>query len=397
MSNVVATEASSVRSLPRTPPIHLGYLDGLRAFAAILVIFHHGWLTIWSQSGLGSPLWTHWLFFGHIAVDLFIVLSGFCLMLPVVRGGGILRGGTLLFFKKRARRILPPYYFAMAFSLVLIFSLIGKPTGTHWDISLPVTPHSILIHLLLLQDFSSREIYTINHAFWSISLEWWIYFLFPALVVAWRRFGAGVTTTATFAFSYLLVFACLHKFHNSFTLQYIGLFALGMLGAEISQTQNARLKDLRDRLPWGLVTSAAVVAALLAIKGKIPHLEVVERFDGVAGIAIMCILVTMSLRPSSVLTRTLSARPIVFLGSFAYSIYLIHAPLLQVIWQYILHPLHFGTVQTFLLLVFLGTPPIVAVAYLFHLAFERPFMSKPGTKIKTEAQAEVAAVENPAP
>ena len=40
---------------------------------------------------------------------------------------------------------------------------------------------------------------------------------------------------------------------------------------------------------------------------------------------------------------------------------------------------------------------VLPFAYLFHLAFERPFMSKPGTKIKTEAQAEAAAITSPAP
>jgi len=38
----------------------------------------------------------------HFAVDLFIVISGFCLFLPVVRAAGELRGGASMFFQRRA-------------------------------------------------------------------------------------------------------------------------------------------------------------------------------------------------------------------------------------------------------------------------------------------------------
>ena len=89
---------------------------------------------------------------GHYVVDLFIVLSGFCLMLPVIRHRGTLPGNTIIFFKKRIRRILPPYYLAMGFSLLLIITMIGEKTGTRWDISIPITlvDAPILIPFLIM-------------------------------------------------------------------------------------------------------------------------------------------------------------------------------------------------------------------------------------------------------
>lgn len=377
--------------------MHLGYLDGLRACAAIFVVLHHSWLEVWPGTGPASPVWTRWLGLGHAAVDLFIVLSGFCLMLPVVRSEGILRGGALLFFKKRARRILPPYYFAMAFSLLLIWTVVGKTTGTHWDISLPVTAHTIFVHLLLLQDFSERHIFKINHAFWSISLEWWIYFLFPPLVLVWKRLGPGVTTLLALVGSYFLCRICLHEFNQSFTLQYIALFTFGMLGAEIVHGRHQTFSLLRDRLPWGTITWLAAGLAVFALHQKVPHFHESEKSDLLVGLWAMCLLVTFGLRAGSLMGRGLSQKPMLFLGSFAYSIYLIHAPLIQFFWQYVLHPLRLAPTPTFLLLAVGGTPLIVAVSYLFHLAFERPFMTRPGVKIKTEAQAEAAAITNPAP
>src|SRR5205085_647811 len=95
---------------------HLAYLDGLRGLAALQVVLGHAAMQVhWGslakprviQAALGP------MTFAREAVALFIVLSGFCLMLPVVRREGVLQGGAWQFFKRRARRILPPYYLAL--------------------------------------------------------------------------------------------------------------------------------------------------------------------------------------------------------------------------------------------------------------------------------------------
>ena len=67
---------------------HLGYLDGLRALAALYVVAVHALSQVDRHHDRISAPWsliTGLFLYGHYAVDLFIVLSGFCLMLPVVR------------------------------------------------------------------------------------------------------------------------------------------------------------------------------------------------------------------------------------------------------------------------------------------------------------------------
>jgi peptidoglycan/LPS O-acetylase OafA/YrhL len=44
------------------------------------------------------------------SVQVFIVLSGYCLMLPVAQAAGTLKGGLSVFVRRRAIRILPPYF-----------------------------------------------------------------------------------------------------------------------------------------------------------------------------------------------------------------------------------------------------------------------------------------------
>jgi len=119
-------------------------------------------------------------FYGHFAVNFFIVLSGFCLTIPLVKHNNFnLKGGAIVFYRKRIKRIVIPYYIALAFSMILIMGVIGVQTGRHWDVSLPVTGKDIITHLLLIQDVFSDTMFKINHALWTISVEFRIYLFFP--------------------------------------------------------------------------------------------------------------------------------------------------------------------------------------------------------------------------
>lgn len=367
----------------RREHVHLNYLDSLRALAAVFVVLHHAWLQVWPVDYGHLPggwTWrmTAWLLYGHFAVDLFIVLSGFSLMLPIVRGDGTLRGGAWSFLKKRARRILPPYYLAMGFSLLLAVTLIARKTGTHWDMSVPVTWHGILIHLLLLQDvFANGQI---NHAFWSISVEWRIYFFFPLLVWGWRRWGASVTTLTAIAAPYLLLLTLRHSPASRWVGEcpwYLGLFALGMLGAAVAFSERQPWPRLRQVFPWGVFAGAvgALTALLCWHWGWQTAFYRFKYLDLAVGIASLSLLVSVSGTPGSRVRQLLDWKPLVFVGTFAYSLYLIHAPLLQVVWQYLIHPLNLSPLPTFLGLALIGTPLIAGASYVFFLVCERPFLT----------------------
>jgi peptidoglycan/LPS O-acetylase OafA/YrhL len=138
---------------PAYKKLHLAHLDGIRALMALYVLLSHAKYQVYDSGGGThglAKLICRSLEFGHFAVTMFIMLSGFCLTLPVLKNNGVLRWGAVEFFKRRAIRILPPYYFALALSLVLIGTVIGKKTGTHWDCSIPVTTFGIVTHVLVV-------------------------------------------------------------------------------------------------------------------------------------------------------------------------------------------------------------------------------------------------------
>lgn len=376
--------------LPEPPPrkeaasasqVHLDYLDGLRALAALTVVLCHCVLPNWHEWPLGISITSKLRLFslydnlGHFAVNLFIVLSGFCLMLPVVRNGGFLKGGSAVFLKKRAIRILPSYYLATAFTLLLIGTLIGHQTGTPWDVSLPVTDWNILANLLLVQNFTEHA-GAINHAYWSVSLEWWVYFLFPALILSWRRFGALGSILLAMALSVILVGGCLFLFERSYTLQYVGLFAMGVFAASIAGSGNPSSRWLAEQMN-GVTLAVLTLFVLVLCRFGVKLLGGQwgpPLIDYVVGVWVVCLLVMLISGRLSFLRKGLSFRPIVFIGTFAYSIYLTHAPIVQILWEYGIAPMKLPDLEAYVLFKILAIPTTVCVAYGFYLICERPFV-----------------------
>ena len=377
---ITAVSLSAETAFPR-PKIRLEFLDGMRALAALFVLFNHSFVTIWNNQGNLVPpkdiqRLLGWLWNGHYAVDVFIVLSGFCLMLPVLRSGDELRGGAWTFYKKRARRILPPYYILYGISVLLGLTLLRHKAGGAWDSCIPVTASGVATHLFLLHDLFGKYSGELGYQLWTIPVEWHIYFLFPALVLGWRRFGAFRATTIAVVAAYIANKFLSHTPWSGITIHYVALFAMGALGAGISTSDKEELVRWRDRLPWTIsaVIMAGGIASIWHIFPK-RALEETDYMDFLVGVTAICALIAAAVQQKGWIHSLLSWKPLTFVGTFSYSLYLVHVLVLALLWQYVLPLCHLSPTASFFLLVFLGAPFIVGLAYLFHLAFERPFMT----------------------
>ncbi len=392
-----------VSEVPLSERGRLAYVDGLRALAALYVVVthavliaapaHHGTRTEGARPS--------WLPPGHFAVAVFIVVSGFCLTLPIVRADGRLVGGARHFYRKRARRILPAYYAALALTLLLVWTVIGEETGTFWDYSVPVSLAGYIGNALLVQDLVGY--WQVSVPFWSIAVEMQIYLLFPLLLLCWRKFGARRAVFYAVVLSYVAMIASYFAgtvgpaFFPGLTLYFVGLFSLGMAGAWMATSNAAGWVRARSRVPWSvLAVGFAVCAALLgyiageSVDALTPFIELP------LALFVVCLLVAASRRGQSARLRAcLGFRPLAFVGMFSYSLYLIHAPLLQAEWQYALRPLHLGSSLTFTLLAAIGVPLVLAAAYLFYRACERPFMNRRARPEETEAFGEVLPLPVP--
>jgi peptidoglycan/LPS O-acetylase OafA/YrhL len=391
-------ETASPDVAPANPSVrlHLAHVEGLRALAAYVVYINHAYAQVWVDGEMVAPPkafspFSYSMIAGHLAVTVFIVISGFCLTLPVVSAGGELRGGTMAFLRRRARRILPPYYGAVALCMLLIWTIIGRRTGTLWDVPISVKDHfavGVLSHVFLVQDlFGTSEI---NYVFWSIAVEWQIYLLFPTLVSCWRRRGAAVTVASALVVGYAVRFAFRDTRIARAAPHYLGLFALGMMAAYVVRGSGVGYARMRERVPWGWLSGLSFLAASVVVGrwGWEPAPGLVSLLDLPVAIGTMALLVLTSCvgRPS-VVTNALSWKPLVFIGTFSYSVYLIHAPLLQILWQYVLRPAHVGRSAMFVALMIPGALVVLAASNLFFRILEEPFMGQSGRKAALRSQS----------
>ena len=327
----------------------------------------------------GSPPtgWTahlsDWLNHGHVGVVVFIVISGYSLAIGVINHGGRLPRGAVDFWQRRATRILPAYYAALGFSLLLIIVLIHRPSGTVWDVALPVTTTGVLSHLVLLQDL--REPFQIDYPLWTIAVEAQLYVLLPLLIVLRHRLGWPALLAGATAVALIGLTATNGSTYETLSPQLLGPFVFGYCAADLSL--NPELRTRLGRFPWLAAASAVGLLTLVGLRyiATPAHVPREDWLDVPTGIAIALMLVGIGRRPTHRLCRALRWRPLVAVGVFSYSLYLIHAPLEQVLWQYGLAPLGLARPLDLALMLLVGAPLIVGCAYGFFRLVEQPSMA----------------------
>lgn len=373
--------SSPVRATP-----HLGYLDSLRALAAIYVVIHHAIIYIW-------PPWSapahsmvvraaiDFFYFGRCAVAVFIVLSGYCLALPVFGGDGSIRGGVVGFLRRRARRLLPPYYAALILSILFIALTGTARTETLWDDSTRWSWAGLAAHLAVVQDFFGRWSFgQFNYVLWSVAVEWHIYFFFPLLLLLWRTkrpaLAVGLAVTGISVVAWPLRTTDL----THLNVQFLGLFALGMLACWLVQKRrpaSAKISTVAAMLLGG----GAVATILLTFReGWSTYVDRHPISDVATGLATASALVALGVSSQRGIKRLLETRALVSVGHFSYSLYLVHAIAIHSVWLVAARVLHFSFFPMAAMVGLLSLPTSLALAWGFHLCFERPFLNSPPAK-----------------
>jgi peptidoglycan/LPS O-acetylase OafA/YrhL len=368
------------------PDARLHHIDGIRALAALWVVCNHVWLTIYPTVGAPSnphgllAVTTGWMIYGHFAVIVFIVVSGYSLAISTTANGHRLPGSFTTFLRRRFTRIVLPYWGALLISLVLATTVLKTMTGTHWDSALPVTIQGALLHVGLLQDTASPA--QINHAMWSIAIEWHLYLLFPLILLLRRRIGLLATTALAVAVGAFVS----SLFDGGLTLwaeaNLLGCFAIGIAAREIVTLDGALRLSQRHTIDPSWRTAAAVstagVVALVIWFGSVRAMQSNTLLEPLVGAATGCLLVALGCDRASTLRRALSWKPLVVVGSFSYSLYLLHAPLLQLIWQYAMRPLRLPLHNGYALaaLLALGIPLSILVGWIYFQLVERRCMPR---------------------
>jgi peptidoglycan/LPS O-acetylase OafA/YrhL len=368
-----APAATEPRAQAATGPARVVGLAGIRGLAALFVVLNHIFERAWPEyPGVNhAPFWAAWLIYGRAAVAIFIVLSGFSLGLGPARSGWKFKS-LATYAHRRAWRILPPYWAALVFSLVMTWYVLAQP-------HLPVpNGKSVAVYGLLVQDAFAAG--SPNRAFWSIAIEAQLYFLLPLLLLLIRRasalamvavVAAIVVTIGGLGPHVALMNTALVKFFPDLAV----LFAVGLLASGIV-TAGERTRSR----PWaGYALVAAVPAiVLMVVRGSVWSNLNLFWLDLAWAPAIGCFLTGVATSRPRFVVRLLNSRIPRSLGSCSYSLYLTHLPIVIAVSYGLVQGHVTAGTPMFLVLAAILLPVTVCFARMFAAVFEIPFQRHRG-------------------
>jgi len=266
--------------------------------------------------------------FGHEAVMVFFVLSGFLVGGSVIRGRMEDRWSWSLYLINRLTRLwvvlIPALILGSIWdhSGIHIFGVAGI-YGGHAQANVgrvPVLPRlsaSVMIGNALFVQTIFTPTFGSNGPLWSLSNEFWYYLLFPLMVLAYplRKFD---WSTVLYACAWLIiVFAigwpiCLY-------------FLIWLLGAAINFAPERPARLAKAGVVIASVALLSVLAAIRFQTGDLRYWQ--DLLVGVAATALIFALLRIAARSKSGPYSRAAGR----LAGISYTLYLVHLPALTLV------------------------------------------------------------------
>jgi peptidoglycan/LPS O-acetylase OafA/YrhL len=300
-------------------------LDGIRAVSVGLVFFSH--------NGLGN------IVPGGLGVTIFFVLSGF--LITTLMRTEYVRHGTVsfrAFYLRRFLRLTPPLGIVTCLSVVLSLTL---------SLGTPFTSTGLLSVLLYFSNY-----FVIFHGAqdqppglgvtWSLAVEEHYYLLFPPLALILLRFRNAWYSAATLTSLCLVILAwrCWLAWHGA-PEDRLGMATdtrvdAILIGCLLAMVRNPWLEpppgaQRARELGFAAACLGLLVATLL---WRNEFFRLTFRYT-LQSLSIAGLLYLAVARADRIPFRWLNARPLVYLGTVSYTIYLAHYVMLLLAEQYL--------------------------------------------------------------
>ncbi len=348
-------------------------LDALRGLAAVLVVFHHFYLTLpapWLEIAHG---WLDWpglrpIIIGRPAVILFFVLSGFVLTRSLQREAELF---PVKFVMRRCLRIYPPFLAAIALS-GLLFALIApvRPSmlSAWFNAQWIGAPDAAILARHAFAQAVGRDT-TLDHPIWSLVHEFRFSLVLPFVFMAIRRWGlrnvllsGGVASIAGF---FAATQDAIDPSQHYGGFLFVGGTPVGSVALTIyfsiyflaGMAVAMRFESCRRALvalPAWLFACACVASLMLLSEWN----ELAAAIGAVGAILIAAVWPFAH--------RWLAIWPLQWLGRISYSLYLVHLPVLLAVGHVLSGRAPIVVILVFAFIAALG------LAQLFWAWVERP-------------------------
>jgi peptidoglycan/LPS O-acetylase OafA/YrhL len=317
------TDPRSPAPAPGQPrPALLGALTSIRFFAAFHVLLYH-FFPDFREHGRSA-----WLIgSGYTGVSFFFILSGFILVYSHAREYLQGRGSAKRFYFARFARIYPVYLGALLITFALEWHLLFKPLHLL----------AVIADLLMVQSWSTKTAIFFLAPAWTLSCEAFFYCTFPFLILRLRPRSPARAAAGVFSLWLAGMIVPLWYLHHSFGWK-LPLWYAERDSNLLNLVQFTPIFHLPEFLA-GMVLGWIVVSfppgrklgLRLAIAGVIlglaglwlsPHLPYILLHDGLLIPAYAALILGLS--QDNILSRALSARPLILLGEASFALYLYH-------------------------------------------------------------------------
>jgi peptidoglycan/LPS O-acetylase OafA/YrhL len=292
-------------------PEKLGYipsLDGLRAFAVIMVMLMHAHFQLGKNGSMG--------------VDMFFALSGFLITTLLLEENRATNHISLkAFYIRRSFRLFPALYFML--SVISVYALFFTIGGKQEIVLKEIFASSIYMYnICWMWDFKQM---ILGHT-WSLGVEEQFYFIWPLIIILFLRLFSTYKLQITLFFFIPIIWVL--KFTNQFpivnALFYESLF-IGCLFALLRW--NGKLPNRIPNLITILVFFVLVMVGVFPVPGYDVLFENNGRF--IFGVLTMIVILGLVGEPNSKIVKLLSNNIIVFIGKISYALYLWHVPVFR--------------------------------------------------------------------
>ena len=373
-SSIPATHGAAVGERPspgRIAPYRT--LEAWRGFASLwVVLFHAAHATFVRYPDLRSAPVYAFSLYGALGVQLFFVISGYCIATAACNALPRERGFQH-FLRARLRRIYPPYWFAwpLAAAFTVLAGLAAKALhlGPSYSADNDVLHQSaayLLSNLTLTQVPAHRA--SLIPPTWTLCYEMGFYLivalliLVPALARDARAF-LNALHGLTVAALLVLAFAPQYQFYP---LDLWPQFGLGVVVYDLVRHP----REGRPRL-WLLAVTALFLT--FAVRSDLPSgpTDVSSRLTFAVTLAFGLLLLLLH-RFDAALSRLKAVQVFSWVGLFSYSLYLVHMLVIGIANQIV----HLARMPERLHLVSFGVTVLAGVAAgrVFYHFFERPFV-----------------------